>query len=333
MIIRARSRLIIGIVALAWIAVPLFSGSISSAARADRSAPTVPTNLMVTAISETSVTLRWNASSDNSGKFSYRVKITNLSNPAYNSLATVSQTQTTYSARFLATNSPYSFAVYAVDGNGNKSSDSNIANASTLPDTTPPSTPVLEATVLGPSQVRLTWTTSTDNVANHCCSYSFNRNGNPFTQHINWAAAPQGKLSVVIRHLAPGSANNFSVNVLDWSGGNVATSNTVNAVTPPSSDVTPPSVPANVHLLRIDNCEEVWLAWSEATDQTDVQDSIEYEIYVNGVLSPLPVSAGVDFDLVYTHQGMDNIFTIKAVDRSGNTSAASSPVKLLRGSC
>ena len=29
------------------------------------------------------------------------------------------------------------------------------------------------------------------------------------------------------------------------------------------------------------------------------QDKVEYEIYVNGVPSPLPVSAGVDVDFVY----------------------------------
>ena len=32
--------------------------------------------------------------------------------------------------------------------------------------------PVLQATTLGPSQVQLTWTKSTDNIPNYCCSYS-----------------------------------------------------------------------------------------------------------------------------------------------------------------
>lgn len=326
-------RLAIGIAGLSLTASLLFSGTTSSAAKPDRNAPTAPTNLVVTAVTETTVSLTWNASTDNSGKLSYRVRINNLNNSAYNSLATVSQTQTVYTAKFLATNSPYSFSVYAIDGSGNRSSDSNIAGASTLADTTPPTGPVLQASVLGPSQVQLTWTKSTDNVANHCCSYSVNVNGSQFTDHLNWVAALPDKLSVVIRHLPPGSTNTFSISVSDWSGGNVATSNSVDATTAPSSDALPPTAPTNLHLVRDDSCGEVWLGWNEATDETDDQDTIEYEIYVNGVLSPLPISAGVDFDFVYATAHGDNVFTVKAVDRSGNTSAASSPIKLFLWPC
>src|SRR5829696_2552487 len=276
------TRFIIGIAALAFISMPLFSGSVTSAGKGERSAPTAPANLIVSAITETSVSLNWTGSTDNSGKFSYRVRITNLSNSAYNSLATVSQTQTSFTATFLAQNSPYTFAVYAIDDSGNRSSDSNLASANTLKDVTPPSTPVLQASVLGPSQVQLTWTKSVDNIPNHCCSYDVNMNGSPYTQHINWVAAPSDKLSATIRHLTPGSTNSFSISVRDWSGGNVATSNSVNATTLPSSDVTPPSAPTNLHLASDDNgCAELWLGWTESSDGVDPQEAIEYEIYVN----------------------------------------------------
>lgn len=327
------SRLFIGMAILALTAALLFNGSTSSAAgKGDRSAPTAPSNLVVTAITSTSISMSWQGSTDNSGKFSYKVRITNLNNSAYNSLATVSQTQTSYTAKFLASNNNYTFAVYAVDGSGNKSAESNLASGRTLADTAPPSTPVLQATVLGPSQVQLTWTKSTDNVANNCCVYSFNMNGSPLTQHINWASAPTDKLSVIIRHIQPGTTNTFSVNVGDYSGGSV-TSNTVSATTPPSNDVIPPTAPTNLHLVRDNTCGEVYIGWTEATDDVDSQDHIEYEIYVNGVLSPLPVSAGVDFDFVYANAHGDNIFTVKAVDRSGNSSAASGPLKLFLWPC
>ena len=330
---RRCSRLVIGMAALALIAVWSFGETIvSSAGKGDRSAPTTPTNLMVTTIADTSISLKWQPSTDNSGSLSYRVKITCLSNSAYNALATVSQSQTTYTAKFLRANSAYTFVVYAVDGSGNKSGDSNPANANTPADTTPPTTPVLQASVLGPSQVQLTWTKSTDN-SGACCSYSFTRNGSPLTQNINWATGTAGSLSVIIRHLPPGSANSFSVTVSDWSGGNAVTSNTVNVVTDPSNDVTPPSAPTNLHLVSDNSCAEVWLGWNQATDNSDVQSAVEYEIYVNGVLSPLPVSAGIDLDFVYGTAFGDNIFTVKAVDRSGNTSAASAPIKLFLWPC
>ena len=329
---RHLSRLIIGMTILTLTAALLFDGPAGSAAgRGDRSAPTAPGNLMITAITETTVSLSWRGSTDNSGKLTYNVRITNLDNPAYNSLASVSQTQTTFTAKFLASNSNYRFVVYASDGSGNKSGDSNAASARTLKDTTAPSTPVLEASVLGPSQVQLTWTKSTDNIPNNCCVYSFTMNGNPLTQNINWSAAPTGKLSVIIRHVQPGTTNSFGVNVGDYSGGNVTASNTAYATTLPSSDVTPPAAPANVHLVDYIGCE-LYIGWVESSDETDAQDQIEYEIYVNGALSPLPVSAGVDVDFVYGFMG-DNTFTVKAVDRSGNSSAASSPFKLFIPGC
>ena len=68
-------------------------------------------------------------------------------------------------------------------------------------------------------------------------------------------------------------------------------------------------------------------------DETDAQFQIVYEIYVNDVLSPLPVSAGVNEDFVYGTGFGDNIFYVKAVDRSGNTSAASSPIRLFLWPC
>lgn len=328
---RHLSRLIIGMTIVALTAAVLLNGS-AGAAAPGKGGPALPgpSNLVLTNITETTASLSWKGASSKSS-FSYKVRINNLSNSAYNTVATVSQSQTTYTASYLSPNSNYQFVVYAEDSKGNKSADSNVASGKTLADTTPPTTPVLEATVLGPSQVQLTWTRSTDNVANNCCVFSFNMNGSPLTQNLNNASAPAGKASVIIRHIKPGTTNSFSVNVGDFSG-NVATSNTVNAATPPSNDVTPPTAPANVHVYdSIAPCE-LYLGWTQASDETDSQDKVEYEIYVNGALSPLPVSAGVYFDFVYAFQG-DNTFTVKAVDRSGNSSAPSSPFKLYIPGC
>ena len=324
------ARLIIATAALALLVLLLFSGRIASAGKekGDRSAPTTPTNLVVTAVTENTVSLRWNPSTDNSGKFSYRVKINWWNSPS-NVLASVSQTQTAYTVQYLAPFGKYSFAVYAVDGSGNRSSDSNLVTAETSGDTIPPSAPVLQATALGPSQVQLTWTKSVDNIPNYCCTYALSMNGSPLTQHINAAAAPSGHQSVIIRHLPPGTVNTFTVTAIDYTGRNSSTSNSASAETWPSTDTTPPTVPTNFHVISFDTGGgEGWFGWTQSTDDTDAQNNIEYEIYVNGVLSPLPVSAGVDFDFVYPLQVCENTFTVKAVDQTGNTSAASAPVKV-----
>jgi len=326
---RQLSRLIILTAAFAFTVVLLSSGPTASAGKGDKSAPTAPANLMVTGIADTSVSMKWQGSTDNSGKLTYRVRITNLNNSAYNTLATISQTQTTYTAKSLATNSNYTFAVYAVDDSGNKSADSNLASAHTLADTTPPSGPSLQASVLGPSEVQLTWTRAADNVTNNCCNYSINLNGAPITQNISWFSDTKA----VVRHLQPGSAYSFSVAASDFSGGNATASNVVNPVTPPSNDTFPPTVPTNLHLVSDNSCAEVWLGWNQSSDNSDPQSNIEYEIYVNGVLSPLPVNSGIDLDFVYGTAFGDNYFTIKAVDKSGNSSAPSTPIKLFLWPC
>jgi len=323
------ARLNIATAALALLASLLFSGRIASAAKADKLAPTTPTSLVVTAVTENTVTLKWNASTDNSGKFSYRVKVNSLTSSS-SVLEFVGQAQTTYTVQYLVPFGSYSFSVYAIDGSGNRSSDSNVVTANTPGDTIPPSAPVLQATTLGPSQVQLTWSKSVDNIPNYCCSYAFSRNGSPLTQNINAAAAPSGYESVIIRHLPPGTVNTFTVTAIDYTGRNSTTSNTASAETWPSTDTTPPSVPTNLHIVSLDTGGgEAWLGWTQSTDNTDAQNNIEYEIYVNGVLSPLPVSAGIDIDFAYTLMGVcENTFTVKAVDQSGNTSAASAPVKV-----
>ena len=320
MISQHSSRLLF-ITTFIFFVVLSMDGTVSSSAPR---VPTAPSNLTVGLVTETTIAMSWDASRYNRS-FSYQVRMTNHTNSQYNTVITVASSQTSYTARFLPQNNSYSLTVFAVDDRGNSSAGSNTVTVRTLADQTPPTTPVLETMVLGPSQVRLSWNESTDNIPLNCCSYTFFVNGVRFTEHINWAAAAAGFNAVVIRHLTPGSTNTFTVAAIDYSG-NTAMSNPSTATTETSSDTVPPSVPTNVRLLRDNGCAEVWLGWTQSTDDVDPQFSIEYEIYVNGVLSPLPVSAGVDEDFVYGTGFPDNTFTVKAVDRTGNTSAASAPV-------
>ncbi len=191
----------------------------------------------------------------------------------------------------------------------------------TLRDTTPPTPPELTGTVRGPSQVALTWTRSTDDITWWTLGYRIFVNGAPATAHVNW----YGERSVVLRHLAPATSYTFAVEANDFNG-NTTMSNAVTLTTEATTDVTPPSAPTNVRIVDSFGCPEFFVGWTQSTDDTDPQYAIEYEIYVNGVLSPLPVSAGVDQDFVYATDSGANTFTVKAVDRAGNTSEASNAV-------
>jgi hypothetical protein len=285
-------------------------GSVAAAAaRGDRTPPTTPTNLRVTSVSHKSVTLAWDPSTDKSS-FSYSVNVSGVS-------WTVPQTQTTYTVDSLSAGQTYTFYVTAVDQALNTSARSNTVTATTLADTTPPTTPALTGAVKGPSQVLLSWTRSTDDLA-WFVGYRIFANGALVTEHVNWYAETR----VVLRHLTPRTSYTFTVQAYDFSG-NEATSNAVTLTTEATSDVTPPSAPTNVRIVESNGACEFWVGWNQSTDDIDPQYAIEYEIYVNGVLSPLAVGAGIDRDFVYGTAGGENTFTVKAVDRAGNTSEAS----------
>jgi chitodextrinase len=296
---------------LALVLALVVVGSVAAAGR-DRTPPTTPTNLRVTSLSHKTITLAWDPSTDNSGSFSYAVSKDGQS-------FTVPQTRTTYTIDWLSPGRTYTFYVTATDKALNQSGQSNIVTVTTPPDTTQPTAPELSGTVRGPSQVSLTWTRSTDDLATFV-GYRIFANGAPVTQHVNW----WGERTVVLRHLTPATSYTFTVQAHDFSG-NTATSNAVTLTTEATSDVTPPSAPANVRIVD-GGCVEFWLGWTQSTDDTDPQSAIEYEIYVNGVLSPLAVGAGIDGDFVYGTAGGENTFTVNAVDRAGNTSEPSNAV-------
>jgi hypothetical protein len=178
--------------------------------------------------------------------------------------------------------------------------------------------------VRGASQVALTWTRSTDDITWWTLGYRIFADGVPVTAHVNW----YGERSVILRHLTPATTYTFAVEANDFNG-NTKMSNAVTLTTEATTDVTPPSAPTNVRIVDSFGCPEFFVGWTQSTDDTDPQYAIEYEIYVNGVLSPLPVSAGVDQDFVYATDSGANTFTVKAVDRAGNTSEASNGVTVV----
>jgi hypothetical protein len=294
----------------------LVVGSSAAAAARDRTPPTTPTNLRVTSVTKTSATFAWNPSTDNSGSVTYVVY---KDGQAF----TVPQASgTTYTIDWLSPGRTYSFYVKAVDKSLNQSGQSNTVTVTALKDTTPPTAPQLSGLVRGPSQVELSWTASKDDVTWWTLGYRVFANGAPVTAHVNWYSERR----VVLRHLTPATTYSFTVEANDFNG-NTTMSNAVTLTTEATTDVTPPSAPTDVRIVD-GFCNEFWVGWTQSTDDTDPQFAIEYEIYVNGVLSPLPVSGGVDRDFVYGAPSGESTFTVKAVDRAGNTSPASNAVSV-----
>ena len=146
---RAAGTALVLVLALA-VAGPVAAGKKPPPPTGDKTPPTTPTNLRATSLGQTSVTLAWDASTDNSGRFTYSV---NKDGQSF----TVPQGQTSYTIDWLSAGRTYTFYVTAVDNSLNTSGKSNILTVTTLADTAAPPAPTLSGHVRGPSQVRLTW--------------------------------------------------------------------------------------------------------------------------------------------------------------------------------
>ena len=118
----------------------------------DRTPPTTPANLRITSTTATTVSLAWDASSDNSSNFWYCVQTNG------DGCIRVNPPQTTFTRSQLLPERTHTFAVYALDAAGNRSANSNTVSYTTPPDTRPPSPPpVLSTTAVAPTTISLTW--------------------------------------------------------------------------------------------------------------------------------------------------------------------------------
>jgi chitodextrinase len=297
---------------LAAILVVLLSifGATPALAARDRTPPTRPTNLRVTSKTSYQVLLAWNASTDNSGTFSYRVVVSD------GGTYTVPQTQTTFTA-FVAPIGTYSFYVYAVDGSGNSSQRSNTLQVTPPPDTTAPTSPVLSVTGVNPTEVSLAWTASTDD--GPYLFYQVFVNGSPSVD------ARQNRFAV-ITGLTPGTTYQFTVKARDLYGPpNVSAPSNVVTVTTGTVggvDTEPPSAPTNLYGWDAgDGAREINLFWTQSVDNQTPQASIIYEVYMNGVLDHTTTGGRA---ILYATQAGANVFTVIAVDQAGNKSTPAS---------
>jgi len=135
-------------------------GSVLRTQLPDTQPPTAPTNLLSSAITQTSFTLSWTASTDNVGVTGYDVYKNGVKiNPS-------NITGTSYNVTGLTAGTTYNFYVIAKDAAGNQSAASlGLDVTTTAPDTEAPAPPTdLSAAIITQTTFTLRWTASTDNV-------------------------------------------------------------------------------------------------------------------------------------------------------------------------
>lgn len=185
---------------------------------ADTTAPSVPGNARSTGVTATSVTLAWNASTDNVGVTGYNVY-------NGNNLAT-SVTGTTATINGLTAGTSYTFTIIAKDAAGNLSAASNVVTVSTTTqpggDTQAPTAPTnLASTAQTTSSITLSWAASTDNVG--VTGYDV-YNGTALATSVTGTTA-------TISGLAADTSYTFTVKAKDAAGNGSAASNAVTVKT------------------------------------------------------------------------------------------------------
>jgi len=134
-------------------------GSHSIDGATDTTAPSAPANLVALNISQTTVDLNWDASTDDTGVTGYDVY--------QNGVKISTVTNTAFTVSGLVDETAYNFSITAFDAAANVSSASNVIFVTTLPipDTTAPTAPTnLNSSNITQTSLDLNWTASSDNV-------------------------------------------------------------------------------------------------------------------------------------------------------------------------
>ena len=289
----------------------LFGSSVLSAQLRDRIPPTAPTNLVVTATTEHSVSLTWNPSTDNSGRFSYIICCAGTT-------VIVSQTTTSHTLEGLQSGKTYTFRVYAKDAAGNLSKSSNPVTV-TLPGAlAAPTKPVVGVLDVGPTHASINWSSTDDGST---IWYTIYIDGEPVST-MNSKSGTFTCAAVLVptgcTPLDQETTYTFTIRARDVDGNLSPLSDPVFVTTDPAdpNDHTPPTQPVNV-TAEADG-GHVIVRWDPSTDDLALQTLIRYNVYVNGELRAVVIgtaSAEVEGDV-----GVNNI-SVVAVDTADNESA------------
>lgn len=180
----------------------------------DTDSPTIPTNLTATRISQNQVVLSWSASTDNYGVTGYKVYRSGVQIGIMDQLFYIDGEPP-------ATNTCYTISAFDASGNISTLS-SEVCAGITIEskDTEPPSSPILTSAPISSSQVNLSWTASTDNVA--ISGYRVSVDGITITTTTNTSFSHTG--------LTGNTTYHYTVVALDTSG-NYASSDPVSVTT------------------------------------------------------------------------------------------------------
>ena len=284
---------------------PQSTAVIGRTRKKDKVAPSTPTGLVATAVSTAQINLSWAASTDNVAVTAYQVL---RGGALVASLGNV----TTYQDGSLNANTTYVYTVQALDAAGNASAPSTPASATTAAalDTIPPTTPTnLVGNAVSATQINLSWSPSTDNVA--VANYRLYRNSVQVATLTSTTWQDTGR--------SPATTYTYRADAVDSSGNASGLSAAVTVSTPSAPDTTPPTTPSGLVATAVSDTK-INLSWGPSTDNVGVTG---YRVIRNGSLLTTLASvttfqdSGLNAATTYT-------YGVQALDAAGNVSPQSS---------
>lgn len=197
----------------------------------DTQAPSVPANLRSTSVTSSSISLAWNASTDNVGVTGYEIY------QGSSLAATVSGSTLSHTINGLSAGTFYTFTVKAREAAGNVSAASSplpVSTSSPAPDTQAPTAPTnLRSSASTATSVSLAWNNSTDNVG--VTGYEVYQGQTLVT------TVSGGTLFYTVSGLTPNTAYSFTVKARDAAGNISSASNELQVTTADGSTPTTPA--------------------------------------------------------------------------------------------
>jgi chitodextrinase len=271
----------------------------------DTTAPSVPTELVASGITETSFTVNWTASTDNVSVKLYEIFLDNVK------IATASLTS--YTVTGLTEGTDYVLTIKAVDESDNVSTASAPLNVKTIIiDTTAPSAPTgLASSEVTTTGLKLSWTASTDDVG--VTGYQVFKDGELIGTSLTTSFDVSG--------LTDGTSYSFTVKALDEAD-NVSVASDALAVITVALDKEAPTAPTGLTTSAL-TATGVTVSWTASTDNVAVT---EYEVFRNG--TSVGKTASTSLAVTGLTSGVASAFTVQAADAAGNKSATSAPVSV-----
>ena len=263
----------------------------------DITSPSQPTGLTVTAPFGTQMNISWTVPIDNVGVSSYKVYRDGIF------LKTV--TTTASSDDGLTDGTLYCYQVSALDGSKNESIKSVQVCAMTI-DTTAPTQPKnLISAATTSTQVNLSWSESTDNVA--VTAYKIYRD-NVYIKSVSTVTASDNNLEYITTHC-------YEITAVDAADNESLKSEQSCEMT---LDVAAPSQPTNATSITL-SAAKINVVWTASTDDVGVTG---YRIYSGGTLIS-SVSATTTVIISGLTPSTNYCYTISAIDAMLNESAQS----------